>query len=131
MRGKKLKATDSSFLEKTQLMKLRLRAVRAGVWFKALPRIDRVLINLTIQVTGSVRSLTLAKSIISIMRKLEMFLENKLLRAVREVGLPTAYRVSLFAQEWGNTAAEDWRADLRFARYWAVISLNEPKLLKG
>ena len=51
-----------SFLTKTQLIKLRLKAMRAGVWFRALPRIDRVLVDLTIRVTSSIRSATLART---------------------------------------------------------------------
>ena len=35
-----------SFIDKTQLIKLKLKAMRAGVWFRALPRIDRALIDL-------------------------------------------------------------------------------------
>jgi hypothetical protein len=39
---------DSGFLEKAQLLKLKLKAMRSGVWFRALSRIDRVLVDLTI-----------------------------------------------------------------------------------
>jgi hypothetical protein len=122
---------NSGFLEKAQLMKLKLKAMRAGVWFRALPRIDRVLVDLTIRVAGTVRSLTLAKNILTVVRKLECLLENKLLRAVRETGLPIARRLSLFAQKWGNAAAKDWLSDGGFARYWAAISLNQPRLFDG
>lgn len=124
-------AADSGFLEKAQLMKLKLKAMRAGVWFRALPRIDRVLVDLTIRVAGTVRSLTLAKNILTVVRKLECLLENRLLRAVRETGLPVARRLSFFAQKWGNAAAKDWVSDGGFARYWAALSLNEPKLFSG
>ena len=48
------------FFDRAQLVKLMLRALRAGVWFRALRRIDRVLIELTIRVADSVRSVTLA-----------------------------------------------------------------------
>jgi len=112
-------------------MRLKLRAMRAGVWFRALPRIDRVLVDLTIRVAGTVRSLTLARNILTVVRKLGCLLESKLLRAVRETGLPIARRLSLFAQKWGNAAAEDWVSDGGFARYWAAMSLNEPKLFSG
>jgi hypothetical protein len=122
---------DSGFLEKAQLLKLKLKAMRAGVWFKALPRIDRVLVDLTIKVAGTVRSFTLAKNIFTVVRKLECLLENKLRRAVREMGLPIAQRLSLCAQKWGNAAAKDWASDGRFAKYWAAMSLNEPKLFSG
>ena len=89
-----------SFLDKAQLMKLKLKAMRAGVWFRTLPRIDRALIDLTIKVTRNVRSVVLAKSILSITRKLEALLESKFVRAIREIGFPLAYKLSLFAQKW-------------------------------
>jgi hypothetical protein len=118
----------SGFLEKAQLLKLKLKAMRSGVWFRALPRIDRVLIDLTIRVAGTVRSFTLAKNILIVIRKLESVMESRFVRAVKEVGFPTAGRLGLIAQEWGNIAAKDWGSDGGFARYLAAMSLNEPKL---
>ena len=114
----------SNFLDRTQLLKLKTRAMRAGVWFRSLPRIDRVLVELTIKVTESVRSPYLAKSLLAIAGKLEGLLESKLKRAVREIGLPIAYKLSLFAQKWGNKAAREWTSDQDFACYWAVMKLN-------
>jgi hypothetical protein len=121
----------SGFLGKAQLLKLKLKAMRAGVWFRALPRIDRVLVDLTIRVAGTVRSFILAKNILSVVRKLEDVMENRLLRAVREVGFPVARRLASLAQEWGNGAARDWGSDGGFARYWAAMSLNQPNLFTG
>jgi len=57
----------SVFIGKAELVTLKLRALRDGVWFKALSRIDRKLVDLTIRVVGSVRSATLAKNLIFIM----------------------------------------------------------------
>ena len=119
-----------SFLDKTQLVKLKLRAMRSGVWFRALPRIDRVLVDLTIKVTSNVRSVTLAKCILSITRKLEGLLESKLVRAIREIGFSLACKLSLFAQKWGNIVAKSWVSDVGFARFLAVMNLNEAKLFK-
>ena len=119
-----------SFLDKTQLVKLKLKAMRAGVWFRALPRIDRVLVDLTIKVTSNVRSVTLAKCILSITRKLEGLLESKFVRAIREIGFSIARKLSLFAQKWGNVVAKSWVSDVGFARFLAVMNLNEPKLFK-
>jgi hypothetical protein len=121
----------SGFLEKTQLLKLKLKAMRAGVWFRSLRRIDRALVDLTIRVAGTVRSFTLAKNILAVVRKLEDVMENRLLRAVREVGFPVACRLASFAQKWGNGSAKQWGSDVGFARYWAAMSLNEPKLFSG
>jgi hypothetical protein len=120
----------SGFLNKAQLIKLRLKAMRAGVWFRALPRIDRVLVDLTIRVASSIRSVTLAKNIWVVVRKLEGFLESSLSRAFREVGLPLAQKLSLVAQKWGNSSAESWSSDSSFAFFLAVLHINNPKTFK-
>jgi len=119
-----LQNSTFSFLDKTQLIKLKLKAMRAGVWFRALPRIDRALIDLTIKVVSNVRSVTLAKSILSITRKLEALLESRFVRAMREIGFSLAYKLSLFAQKWGNKAAKEWANDFGFVRYLVVMKLN-------
>jgi len=120
----------SSLLNKAQLIKLRLKAMRAGVWFRALPRIDRVLVDLTIRVVSNVRSFTLAKSILAVIRKLEGLLERSLLRALREVGRPLAQKLSLVAQKWGNAFAKGWASDLSFGIFLAVMHINEHRTSK-
>jgi hypothetical protein len=60
-----------TFLGKTQLVKLKLKAVRSNVWLKALQRIDKILINLAIKVSNNIRSVKLAKSIPTLARELE------------------------------------------------------------
>ena len=114
----------SSLLNKAQLIKLRLKAMRAGVWFKTLHRIDRVLIYLTIRVANRVRSASLANCILSVTRKLEGLLERNLVRAIKEIGFPLACRLSLFAQKWGNNSAQEWMKDMVFVRYLAVMKFN-------
>ena len=118
------------FLNKTQLIKLKLKAIRAGVWFRALPRIDRVLIDLTIKVASSIRSATLAKNILAVTRKLEGLLESRLLRAVRGVAHQLAQKLSMIAQKWGNTSAKIWASDVSFVNFLAVMHINEPKTFK-
>jgi hypothetical protein len=112
------------FLEKTKLVKVKRKAIRAGVWFRALRRIDRVLIDLTIRVAGSIRSASLAKCVLSVTRKLEGLLESKLSRTIRAIGIPLACKLGLFAQKWGNRTAEDWAKEKGFVRYLAVMGLN-------
>jgi hypothetical protein len=119
-----------SFLNKLQLIKLRLKAMRAGVWFKALPRIDRVLVDLTIKVTSRVRSTTLAKSLLDITRKLEGLLESSLLRAFRGVAHKLAQKLSIIAQKWGNNSAKNWDSDVSFIRFLAVMHINKPETFK-
>jgi hypothetical protein len=127
---KRLPENTLSLLTRTQLVKLRLKAKRAGVWFRALPRIDRVLVDLTIRVADSVRSVTLAKNILAVTKKLEGLLESSLLRAFREVGIRLAQKLSLVAQKWGNTSAKNWISDASFIKFLAVMHINERKPFK-
>ena len=120
-----------SFLNKTQLVKLRLKAIRAGVWFRALPRIDRVLIDLTIKVASSIRSATLARNILAVTKKLEGLLESRILRAFRGVALQLAQKLSIAAQKWGNASAKRWASDVSFVTFLAVMHINEPKTFKS
>lgn len=107
-----------------QLVKLKAKAMRAGVWFRALARIDRVLIDLTTKVTQYVRSPSLTKSLLSVTSKLEGLLESKVVRATNETGFRLARKLSLLAQEWGHKTARAWVGDAGFARYLAVAELN-------
>jgi len=100
------------------------------VWFRALPRIDRVLVDLTIKVARNVRSITLANNILAIITKLEGFLESSLSRALRGVGLQLAQKISLVAQKWGNISAKSWPSDLSFVNFLAVMHINEPKTFR-
>jgi len=118
---------DFRFLDSAQLAKLKRKAMRYGVWFRALRRIDRVLIDLTIKVACNVRSVVLAKSILALARKLEGIMESGFSRALREVGFQRAQKLSLVAQKWGNLSANEWSSDPSFAGFLAVLSINEPK----
>ena len=111
-------------LNRTQLMRLRIKAMRAGVWFKALPRIDRVLVDLTIKVAENIRSAFLAKSIFAVVGKLEGLLESSVLKSLRLIGRPLAEKISLIAQKLGNTSAKVWADDASFAFFLAVMHTN-------
>jgi hypothetical protein len=115
----------SNLTTRNQLTKLKLKAIRAGVWFKALPRIDRVLVDLTIQVAENIRSAHLAKSIFAVVGRLEGLLESRFMRLARTVGQTLAENTSLIAQRWGNIAAKGWSSDRSFALYFAVMKANK------
>jgi hypothetical protein len=122
--GKDVQNIPSTPLNRSQLTKLRVKAMRAGVWFRALPRIDRVLVDLTIKVTENVRSAHLAKSIITIVDKLEGILESKVLKSLRLIGRPLAEKISLTAQKLGYAPAKSWAEDASFAFFLAVMYAN-------
>ena len=111
----------SNSINRTQLTKIRSKAIRAGIWFKTLPRIDRVLVDLTIKVVENIRSSHLVKSILAVIGKLEELLENGFLKSIRAVGRLLAERISVIAQKWGNVSAKSWGTDPSFVSFLGSI----------
>ena len=130
---RKTASCDGSFcsVSKTQLVKLKLKAKRAGVWFKALPRIDRALLDLTIMVADSVRSSVLVQGILAVTRKLEGVLASSILSTFHKVAIRLARKLSFLARNWGNESARNWASDVSFIRFLAVIHINQPRHLKS
>jgi hypothetical protein len=119
-----MQESSSRFLNRIQLVNLRLKAMRAGVWFKALPRIDRVLVDLTIRVADNIHSASLAKCLFAVVGKLEGLLESSVLKSLMLIGRPLAEKISLTAQKLGNTSAKSWAADSSFALFLAITHTN-------
>ena len=118
-------------ITKSQLVKTKTKAIRSGLWFKSLRRIDRVLIDLTIRVAHkNVRSLILSRNLLTVMEKLHSLLESNFSRVVRELGYPLARKISLLAQEWGNPSAIQWSSNLSFMKFLAVMNINERRICK-
>jgi hypothetical protein len=118
---KKFKDGSLSVLTRVGLLKLKCKAMRAGVWFKALSRIDRALVDLTIKVVDAVSSRSLAKSILVVVSKLDGLLESSVLSSLRLVGRPLAEKFSQIAERWGNASARSWASDESFAVFLAVM----------
>jgi len=114
----------STRIGKGLLMKLKFRAMRAGVWFKRLSRIDRVLVDLTIKVAHRFCSPSLTSCLLSVAEKLEELCKSEFVLAVGEIGVPLACKFSLLAWKWKNKIAVAWVRNLDFARYLAVMKLN-------
>lgn len=108
-----------------ELARIRLRAIRRGVWFKVLSRLERGLVNLTLKVADRVHSKVLAKALRSIVKKLLEALESEVSLLMRKVGAPLAEKLSLLAQRWGNTLARNWVRDKSFVRFLAVMHMND------
>lgn len=129
----KLVVFTESFGEVTRLgmkglARIRLTAIRRGVWFRVLNRLERGLMNLTLKVTKKVRSKVLAKTLYSIVRKLLEALESKVDLSMRQFGAPLAKKLSLIAQKWGNNSAGNWSSDKSFVRFLTIMHINNPKV---
>ena len=113
-----------SLLDKSQMVKLKLKALRTGIWFRALNRIDRALFDLIIIVDIKFRSETLLSSFLLIKNKLDLFIESKIIRAMKKIGLPLAKMISICAQKLGNIHASEWASDLGFVRYLSIMKIG-------
>ena len=118
-------------LKRESMHKLKVKAIRCGVWFRALNRIDRALYSLTMKVTDVVRSGRLARLLFPIVNELLKCLENRFSFALKEIGHPLAQKLSLIAQKWGNLLAEKWVFDSSFARFLTVMYVNNSGVHMG
>ncbi len=105
---------DGQTLTRRLLAGVRLRALRRRVWFGALDRIERGLVDLTIRYVDQVKSNRLQQVLVEILEKLARALEQGMVR-VLTVGRDLALRASVLAVGWGNSQAYAWRFDKPFA----------------
>ena len=111
-------------LTRGEIIKVKTKALRRGVWFRALTKMDRACIDLAIIVVERVRSRLLLKVLFSLMKKLEEIMESHVYRLMREVGGSMAEKLSAIAQEWGNKSAHDWVRDPAFIQYLVITEMN-------
>ena len=97
------------------LAQTRKLALRRGVWFKTLSRVERGMIDLTLQCVDRIKSGKLAKLLTAITDKLQSAMESIFDRRVRTIGVPLAQKISRIAVGWGNLSAKSWASDLLFA----------------
>ena len=121
----------SAQLGKSELVRIRARAMRRGVWLRVLTRAERAQIELTTRVVKRIRSFFLARVLTAIVEKLLDAMESRVVRLTREVGSALARKLSGIAQNWGNNSAGDWTADPGFRQYLAVTYMNTPSMFKS
>jgi hypothetical protein len=110
------------------LARLRMLAVRRGVWFRVLSRLDRGLVDLALRVLKGIRSRTLVTTLWSIVQRLTEALEGRVSWMMRRIGDPLAEKISRIAQGWGNRSAREWAKDRGFVRYLTILSMNSPSV---
>jgi hypothetical protein len=106
------------------LIEVRKKALRRKTWWKALDRLDRAIVDLTIRVVDEVRSKDLGIEIVKILKKLNDALKSPFVRAMKSYGLERARRLSEQAQFWGYKEAKSWKYDFGFVKYLTVIETN-------
>jgi len=85
------------------LARLRTRALRQQVWFRALDHLERGLVDLTMRWVDQVKSGRLRRVLMEILAKLVRALDNSMVRAL-ERGKRWAARSSHLAVRWEHAS---------------------------
>ena len=109
-----------------ELASLKRKALRKGVWFKVLSKIERSICDLTIRAVSTIKSDKLLKALTAIVDKLKSVLESPVSILTRTVGRQLASVLAHVAYSWGHQGACSWASDDSFARYLAVCYMNTP-----
>jgi MoxR-like ATPase len=115
-------------LDRDLLVKIRGRSLRRRVLYRALSRLERSILDLTIRCVEKVRSQVLFDALMNMVSKLSEALKSRFLSRVEEVGRPLARRMSIIAQSLGYRDASEWGDDPSFIRYLGVKALNTCKI---
>ena len=102
------------------LVSVRRVALRAGVYFRAIGRLERALFECAIRVVRVVWSDVLAKVLMRIIVRLLQAARSIPLALAEYIGARMASRAARIAQGWGYEEARDWKNDLGFIRWQAL-----------
>jgi hypothetical protein len=111
-------------LSRESLLAIRKRAYRKGVWYKALTRVERGIVDLTVKYVEKVRSPVLARVIAKIVYKVLKALKSRFLVKVETLGYGLAERICRLAVEWGNPGASNWKYDRGFVRCLGINAIS-------
>jgi hypothetical protein len=87
---------------------VRTRALRRGVWFRALDRLERDIFNLTTQIVDKVESEVLGVVLVKILRKLNDAMRSRFARCMEVFGFRRARDVAGQAVALGCIGAGSW-----------------------
>ena len=108
------------------LSSVRGKAIRRGVWFRALDSLERGVLTLASRIVDRVESAVLGVEIVKILRKLSDAMKSGFAKRMEEYGFGQALKMSGIAVEWGHAMAVEWSSDLGYVRYLTVLDLNWP-----
>ncbi len=104
------------------LSNLRIRALRKGVWFRALTQQERVLTSLIRRYVKIVNNAMLATVIARIMGKLIYAIKNCFSDLIEGIGRPIAEAWSRSASAMGWKEATTWVKDTHIIRWFGLTA---------
>ncbi|MHC1628042.1 MAG: hypothetical protein ACXQTI_04330 [Candidatus Nezhaarchaeales archaeon] len=116
---------------KEDLEKLKKIALRKGLWFKLLDRLERAAIDLTIKVVEKIRSIQLKSVLSRIASKIAEAIKARSIKAkALEIGRPLAHKIAQIAMKLGNKEAWKWAQDPGFIMYLGISWLNTSPIFR-
>jgi len=122
--GEEGRLGEFALTTRQDLLKIKSRALRMRIWFRALSKVERAIIDLTIKCVEKVRSTMLAVTISTIVDKILQSLEEDFMTRAERVGHEIAERFFSIGERWGNKACSTWKCDKCFIRFLGVNALN-------
>jgi hypothetical protein len=112
--------------DKGFLSDVRRRALRKGIWFRALDTLERGILLLSAQVVNSVRSSLLTFQLVKILAKLKNASKSGFLNHLERFGLERVRAVQVQAEAFGSERVKGLVGDFGFVRYLMFLDYNQP-----
>ena len=94
------------------------------MWFRAISKVERAIVDLTIKCVEKIRSTILAGTISAIVAKILQCLEDGFTTRADKVGHEIVERLCSVGERWGSEAHLVWKYDKCFIRFLGVNALN-------
>jgi len=111
-------------LTRDYLLGVRLKAIRKGIWYKALDRVERGIIDLTTRIVEKVESSVLGIELVKILSKLTNSMKSEFVKRLKEFGFNRAKEIAHQAMVLGSLKM-NWASDIGFAKYLTVMDMNK------
>ena len=106
------------------LISVKRKALRKGVWYRSLDKIERGILSLAARVVDRVDSVVLGVELVKIIAKLRDDFKGEFVKLMETFGFRRIKEIVGMAQLWGNDTAGLWKRDVEFVRYITAMSLN-------
>ena len=110
------------------MLGVRSKAIRRGVWYRVLDRVERGIIDLTARVVEKVGSSVLGVELVKILGKLRGAMKSEFVKHVEEFGIGRARVLTQQALDWGYGGGINWASDIGFVKYLTAMDMNKNTL---
>ncbi|MCW4050742.1 MAG: hypothetical protein NWE89_13510 [Candidatus Bathyarchaeota archaeon] len=108
------------------LVCLRRKAIRRKVFFGALDRLERGILDLSTRLLDQAKNIVLVSQLLDIVGKLEDALRSRFVKHLESYGYRRVVQVVSQAVKMGCDVARGWLMDASFAWYLTAQNLNQP-----